>query len=113
MKDGLEGNIVSTVIDGAISTTGSVGSISVGSVSGIDGAGISVTNNVNAPIEINGSVGYNTDETAIKVGSVIGNVVSSGSIDGSITLDGSNSEITGAISTTGSVGSISVGGGVG
>lgn len=57
MKDGLEGNIVSSVIDGAISTTGAVGSISVGSVSGLGGVGISVTNNVNAPIVIGGSVG--------------------------------------------------------
>lgn len=58
MKDGLEGNIVSTVIDGAIKTTGSVGSISVKSITGLEGVGgIFVTNNVIGPIEINGSVG--------------------------------------------------------
>lgn len=65
MKDGLEGNIVSTVIDGAISTTGSVGSISVESITGLEGVGISVSNDVDGSLTIGGSVGTDQLETAI------------------------------------------------
>lgn len=82
MKDGLEGNIVSTVIDGAISTTGSVGSVSAGSITGIEG--ITVNGNINGPVNV--------------IGDVNGSVTLSGKVEGDVKIE---EAITGSLTTNG------------